>query len=151
MKTCRKCKETKPLTEFYKNKDSKDGHLNACKKCQSEQMKESHSENRDERIKKMKDYNSKPENKERARCLQLQRRFGITLDDYNQMFTEQNGCCAVCGKHEKEQAKALAVDHDHETGEVRELLCHACNVSFGLLREDPEIILSLLAYARKYK
>ena len=163
-KTCSKCGEEKPLDEYHKNKGRKDGYQYECKKCATERSKEYYSENKEKLLEQRKEYYSEnkdkileykkeyySENKDRKKCLYLQRTYGITLDEYNQMFTDQNGCCAVCGKHEKEHTKALSVDHDHETGEVRELLCHACNTSFGLLQEDPEIILSLLAYARRYK
>ena len=168
MKTCRVCGEEKPLDEYHKNKGNKDGHLNACKKCVLQQSKEYRSENRDKileykkeyysrpenkdrRSEYMKDYFSKPENKDREKSRQLQKKYGITLDEYNQMFTDQNGCCAVCGKHESNQVRSLAVDHDHETGEVRELLCTSCNTSLGLLQENEEILLSMLAYIRRHK
>lgn len=62
------------------------------------------------------------------------------------MLESQSGLCATkgCG------AKAEAVDHDHVTGKVRELLCHGCNMALGLLREDPQIMRGLADYAEKH-
>ena len=53
--------------------------------------------------------------------------YGITPDDYNQLFQQQNGCCAICGKHQSKLKRRLDVDHDHKSGKVRGLLCNPCN------------------------
>lgn len=81
----------------------------------------------------------------------LMRMFGITLDDYNQMFENQRGCCAICGTHQSELSDALAVDHDHETGDVRELLCGFCNRALGNVRENPDILVEMLKYIERHK
>jgi hypothetical protein len=85
----------------------------------------------------------------------LQRRFGITLFDYSQMLLAQNGKCAICkgtdGGTRNGEPKALAVDHDHETGKVRGLLCEACNQAIGKMKEEPKIILSSLDYLCQHK
>ena len=78
------------------------------------------------------------------------KKYGITFDDYNKMFEEQNGCCASCGDHQTLFTKRLVVDHNHETGKVRALLCSNCNTALGLLKENEERILSLLKYNREY-
>lgn len=72
--------------------------------------------------------------------------YGITLDDYNKMFEEQEGRCKICKTHQSEMKKALHVDHNHQTGKVRGLLCHNCNLALGRLKEDPEIIAAALEY-----
>jgi|688.fasta_scaffold494711_2 hypothetical protein len=79
------------------------------------------------------------------------KKYGMTFDDYNKMFEEQNGCCASCGDHQILFTKRLVVDHNHETGKVRALLCSNCNTALGLLKENEERILSLLEYNRKHK
>ena len=150
MKTCRKCKETKPLTEYYKDKGMKDGHLNTCKKCRLEQMKEYNSENKEKISEYKKDYYSKPENLERVKRLLLQKKYGITLDDYNEMSHGQKGSCAICGKHALETG-TLCVDHCHKTGEVRGLLCNNCNKGIGLLRDDPDTLRQAAEYLERYK
>ena len=57
--------------------------------------------------------------------------YGITLDDYNQMFLLQKGKCLICGKHQSETKFTFPVDHDHITGKVRGLVCRGCNVKIG--------------------
>lgn len=84
---------------------------------------------------------------ERARS--LARLYGISKDDYEAMRLAQRGVCAVClGPPGR---KSLSVDHDHATGAVRGLLCSACNLALGSLRDDPRRIASLLEYIVKAK
>jgi len=85
-------------------------------------------------------------NKERWRDSSLQKTYGITLEDYNSMLTEQQGCCKVCGTHEGDLNQALAVDHCHKQGHVRALLCSNCNTALGLLKEDINIMRKLIEY-----
>lgn len=72
--------------------------------------------------------------------------YGITIDDYNAMFEEQQGCCAICQKHQSEFKKSLHVDHNHKTGQIRGLLCHNCNLAIGRLQDNPVIISRALEY-----
>lgn len=78
------------------------------------------------------------------------KKYGLTIDDYNRMFEEQNGCCASCGDHQTLFTKRLVVDHNHTTGKVRALLCNGCNTALGLLKEDEQRILNLLEYKRAH-
>lgn len=57
----------------------------------------------------------------------LRRTYGLGLEDYNRILEDQGGGCAVCGKTPEEEGRNLAVDHDHDTGAVRGILCTACN------------------------
>lgn len=66
----------------------------------------------------------------------LKKNYGITLEEYQQMFESQDGNCAVCGKNQSNFKRMLAVDHDHSTGEVRGLLCLSCNSVVGLFEND---------------
>lgn len=61
----------------------------------------------------------------------LKKRYGITFEQYSEMFKKQEGRCAICKTHEKELNKILFVDHDHKTNKARELLCHKCNVALS--------------------
>src|SRR5690606_19146421 len=70
----------------------------------------------------------------------LKTTYGITLDEYNELFAAQDGCCASCGVHQSELSKPLFVDHDHETGEIRGLLCQHCNTALGYARDDVNIL-----------
>ena len=79
------------------------------------------------------------------------RRRGIKCDTilYNSMFAKQQGCCAVCGKHQSELNKAFDVDHNHETGQVRGLLCGQCNRGLGNFYVDSNGV-ELLLKAKEY-
>jgi len=81
----------------------------------------------------------------------LRKLYGLTLEDYELMFNNQNGACAICKRHQSHFVKALAVDHDHETGKVRALLCEFCNTAIGLLQDNPDIILEASNYVRGHK
>lgn len=78
----------------------------------------------------------------------LQRNYhGFTTIQYDALFLEQGGKCAVCDKQQKQH---LHVDHDHTTGIVRGLLCSDCNTALGHLHDSPIIISRLLQYALQY-
>ena len=88
------------------------------------------------------------------RRAELKRKFGITLEQYEDMLREQNGACAICCQPEtalrKNRVLALAVDHNHRTGENRGLLCTACNIGIGSLAESPERLYAAIAYINKW-
>ena len=67
----------------------------------------------------------------RTRNRQLQKAYGISLDDYNKLFAQQSGKCAICRKPQSEFNYPLHVDHDHQTRKVRGLLCCGCNTGLG--------------------
>jgi|14_taG_2_1085336.scaffolds.fasta_scaffold00652_13 hypothetical protein len=89
-------------------------------------------------------------NKEGWQEQYLQRAYGISKEDYDKMYLSQNGLCAICDTHgfrmNEKVKNGLCVDHDHETGEVRGLLCHNCNRALGLLQDDPKLIEKSLQY-----
>lgn len=82
------------------------------------------------------------------------RKFGITLAEYSEMLLAQNGVCAICQKPETQKrdgkVKALAVDHDHDTGVNRGLLCSDCNTGIGKLKEDRDIFVAAIRYLDKH-
>ncbi len=82
----------------------------------------------------------------RAHACYLRAKHGITSDDYARLLKEQNGVCAIC-KHTCKTGRKLSVDHNHETGEVRGLLCTRCNLFLGHI-EDPRTQ-TALAYLKK--
>ena len=93
-------------------------------------------------------------NPELYRDRDLQRIFGISLDDYKAKMEEQSGVCAICHRPETairmNKLLPLAVDHNHTTGAVRGLLCTACNIGIGSLCESPELLRSAIAYLEKW-
>lgn len=79
---------------------------------------------------------------------QMNRNYGIGLDEYNTMFTKQQGKCAICsGEPPKNQhKKRLNIDHCHSTGKVRGLLCDACNRAIGLLKDSEKLLNNAIKY-----
>ena len=71
------------------------------------------------------------------------RRYGLTIEQYDQMLFEQSYVCAIC---HKPCSKALAVDHDHKTGAVRGLLCMNCNHGLGKFKDDPNLLMAAIKY-----
>ncbi len=82
------------------------------------------------------------------RWTKLKHKYGITVDQYDQLLAEQGGGCAICGVAGPEAARwgVLVVDHDHETGKVRGLLCSNCNCAIGLLGDSPELLTKAAGY-----
>ena len=80
----------------------------------------------------------------------LRRNYGITLEDYNSMYAKQNGLCAICLKPDEVEGRRLAVDHDHETGQVRALLCGNCNRGLGNFKDDANMLIKATRYLVKY-
>jgi hypothetical protein len=70
-----------------------------------------------------------------SRKYHLKRKYGMTIADYDRMFDAQGGVCAICGEARPEE-RTLHVDHDHETGVIRGLLCFRCNNALGDFREE---------------
>ena len=92
--------------------------------------------------------NQNPERKLARRQSQLKTNYGISMQDYNEMFEKQKGRCAICNTHCTELKRALAVDHCHITGKVRGLLCDNCNHALGKFKDDVEIIKSAIEYLK---
>ena len=83
--------------------------------------------------------------KQHRRKTLLKTKSGITPEIYKKMFEEQQGCCAICGRHQTEFKRTLDVDHDHVTGKVRKLLCIYCNTNVGVYELYKEQIEQYLA------
>jgi hypothetical protein len=75
----------------------------------------------------------------------------ITHEDYEGLLAAQDYRCAICGTHASDLNKALAVDHDHNTGKIRGLLCSACNVGIGNLKDKSEIAAAAFRYLRLHE
>jgi hypothetical protein len=132
MKTCTTCTTTKSFSEFHKGKAYKDGYRSKCKQCISEYYKER---------------NYTPELKQKHREWSYKRRYGITPSDYDQMLSDQNGACKICGsKDSKKGDHRFMVDHCHTTGKVRGLLCGPCNSAIGLLGDNISTLQAAINY-----
>lgn len=76
----------------------------------------------------------------------LKIKYGITMQEYEELLKKQDYRCAICGSYNKTRERRLAVDHSHETGKVRGLLCGSCNVGIGSLKEDKQIFENAIEY-----
>ena len=87
-------------------------------------------------------------NREKVRRSQrnyfLRTTYGITIDDYDRMFDEQGGRCRIC--RSEPSTRRLDVDHDHDTGEVRGLLCSDCNSGIARFKHDPDRLAKAILY-----
>jgi hypothetical protein len=129
-KICNKCHIEKDVTEFHKNKVNEDGFQHRCKSCKKKYDVE-WRKHRDKTIERNSNY---------------KRKYGITIEDYNKMFEEQHGCCVICGRHQTEMKEILAVEHSHETGKVRGLVCNRCNIIIGFFEDYPQLIITIKNY-----
>lgn len=137
-KLCCVCKTIKPVSEFYKDKTRRTGVATSCKTC-----------GRSRQIAWRKSNPHQYDSVRRNRV--LKREYGITIEDYNKMFAEQKGKCLICDTHQSEVSRAFPVDHCHETGKVRGLLCHSCNGGLGLAKDSISILRGMIAYLERSK
>lgn len=144
---CSHCKEILPHEDFPTNNSKPIGHGNICRKCMK--IYDSKPEQVAKRKPRRTAYIKTEAGKLQSRKQHLKRTFGLTLEEYDQMFEEQNGVCAICGRI-NDNGRRLCVDHNHTTGQVRALLCTNCNTAIGLLNEDKQRISSVIDYLDKY-
>jgi hypothetical protein len=124
MKRCPDCGETKPLDEFPRNRNCKDGRHPYCKPCHNARGKES----------KQRLYGG-------SRHYHLKLRYGIGADEFDELVRQQDGVCAICGRPDPEH-----VDHDHDTGAVRGILCFNCNGGLGQFRDSIDALEAAARY-----
>lgn len=74
--------------------------------------------------------------------------YKITLEDYNKIFAEQQGCCKICSRHQTMFKRSLNVDHDHITKKIRGLLCQNCNTSLGGFKDNIDLLLKAIEYLK---
>lgn len=128
------CNKEKLATEFYvRNKKTGVRH-SSCKECDKARVRERHQAN-----------------PERTRNNDLKRNYGITLDEHTQMYETQNGVCAICKGQGDGKWKKLCVDHDHETGKVRQLLCRNCNMVLGQVGDNINLLEEMIKYLQKHQ
>lgn len=107
---------------------------------------------------RMREYYSKHPDKLKviARKKNLRRKYGITLEDYQEMWDAQKGLCAICNSPETwvdprtGRIAWLSVDHDHRSEKVRELLCKSCNTGLARFLDSPETLRAAAVYLEKH-
>ena len=130
-KVCRSCQQEKQLTEFHKV-GGKQSHIyrTYCNTCSLEMGK------------KFKDY---------KKSWRLKNRYNLDRKVYDQMLVDCNDSCMICGIHSDKLTKSLCVDHNHNTGKVRGLLCGACNSLIGYAYENKEVLYKAIEYLDRYE
>lgn len=163
MKPCKKCGVVKPLSEYHVARDNRDGHRNECKACWKAICRARYLANRDEyirRAQKWRDRNpdyyqevlrrNREENREQrakiGRRGYFRRKYGMSLEELEFLHVVQGDACAICGQTDP---AGLHIDHHHETGLIRGLLCGRCNKAIGLLKEDPALFDSASQYLQR--
>lgn len=146
MKQCKDCKIIKPFEDLQKHPQSADGYNSLCLECNRERVKRWRKQNPEKRAEQVRKEGKQPYTKNKC----LKATYGITLDEYNSMFSEQGGCCKICKLHQSEFSRALAVDHCHRTGKIRGLLCSNCNTVLGMAKDDIEILKTAINYLAGY-
>lgn len=146
-KQCRKCWQSKNVQEFYHSNRSGDGFAYRCKECVHEDKREAYKKDSSVTLHRQSFDRFKKGTREGTRERMLLKNYGMTLEDYEKLLSEQDNCCKICGAKEGELGRQyLAIDHNHETNEVRGLLCDLCNRGLGFFRDDKTIISKALQY-----
>lgn len=151
---CYNCKEEKPESEFITWERLKNGRLQrtrlSCKACAPALARE-------KRKRAMLDPKRAEAYRADRRKRQLLRHYGLTLEEYEAKLQAQQKRCAICGEPEVLKNKrygtslSLSVDHDHDTGRVRGLLCTDCNHGLGQFKDSPELLEAAAAYLRRHR
>lgn len=134
---CSKCKKALPLDSFGVNRARRLGRRSECKNCARAYAREHHQRYNEARRRQY---------VERGRIVHRLRRYGLTPEAFDAMLGNQDRACAVC---RVEFTAEPIVDHDHETGRVRGLLCRPCNSGIGQLGDDPDRLRAALEYLEK--
>lgn len=127
-KWCPDCDTVKPLEEFPRTRRSTTGRHTYCRSCHNVRGRESLAKAGG------------------SRSYHLKRRYGISAEDADAMLEAQGGLCAIC-----QAAPAAHVDHDHDTGAVRALLCFNCNGGLGQFRDDPRLLRAAADYVEEHR
>lgn len=138
-KRCPRCEDFKSRAEFPVKRRSPDGLATYCKVCSAIYNREHRA--KDERLARRK-----------RQASRLLKTYGISFEQYEKMIWDQDGLCAICAEpHSSGQGERLHVDHDHETGAVRALLCHSCNIGLGCFKDDTDRMMRAIAYLKHHR
>lgn len=133
-KICSACRQNLPLASFDKNRSAKDGLSNQCHACMAEARRR-----------------SKEAHPEEHRARHAKNRYGLGLAEYAAMVADTGGKCPVCGEVPRPPFKGFDVDHDHQTGHIRGLLCRGCNLALGGARDNSTILRALADYIDNHR
>lgn len=165
-KRCTGCGKLFPLKEKHWGKpQSRKGRLSparftpTCRKCKNERariwrasqpgskLRAIQRRNKEQRIARI----GVDGERKRLKRINIAKKYGLTLEQYEELWNDQGGCCAICQRPAESQYFAvLAVDHNHTTGEVRGLLCTQCNTLLGMAGDSRHILKRAIRYLREY-
>ena len=158
-KPCLCCKKEKPLSGFGKSRGIKKFYPRSyCKKCAIKKLNYWRDKNPEKVQRSVKEHYRKHINEYKNRAQQCYlrnpekwnlRRYRMTPEEYEKLLKIQNGVCAICLNVESiKRKKRLSVDHNHQTGKIRGLLCSKCNNGIGWFKEDLVILNRAVEYLR---
>lgn len=131
-----------------------------CRKCwcarqrryaSQKPREQRNAEQRARRRRRVASWSEQRKRKERRRNYNgwLKRQYGITIEDYDALYKKQKGKCAICRSREPKGKGGFHVDHCHQTGVVRGLLCTHCNMFLGLVKDDVAVLRRAIRYVKK--
>lgn len=154
LKRCRACREVLPLDRFGSYNRGTDGLRPWCKTCTNaknviHERKTRSKYPSEHAARKLAEKHQWIKNNPEKYALGVRknnlRRYGLTPETFDEMLYQQGGICKIC-KKPLVQGRDLHVDHDHETGAVRGLLCNNCNVGLGAFRDSPDLLTAATQY-----
>lgn len=151
-KTCNRCEEVLPLDAFYRMKSARDGRQSCCITCRKRYDRENAEQiaarGREYRIRKGLTGGTRPPRRRSSPIpgtspaqLRKLRQYGLTHGHFEWLLVSQAYRCAICNEQTD-----LCIDHDHETGVVRGLLCARCNAGLGMFLDDPQRLTGAIEY-----
>lgn len=150
----------KSRKDYYSKPEYKEKHLEASKRYYEKhkekvktQLHEYYLENKEEIYKKTKAYKQTDSGKIsslKSRRKHQLKKYDLSPEQYNEMLTAQLSGCSICDKTIMEMGKLLVVDHNHNTGKVRKLLCNSCNTAIGLFYENPDLLRKAIDYLHQF-
>jgi hypothetical protein len=154
MKACSNCGFQKAPEAFYRRGT---GRQNKCIECSKVAAKDWYAANPDYRREKAREWRAenpdyvrgyRKDNRRRIYLVESARKYGITTEQFDEMWASQNGSCATCRKLFDWSIKQTKphIDHCHTTGRVRGLLCNACNSVLGIVNENADVLSALIGY-----
>jgi hypothetical protein len=159
-KVCTKCGASKPLSEFHRQSGARDGRRPDCKVCNlalQRARREAAPELNRARVRAWREANPGRDRERMDRFTatakrplsnrrsHLRRTYGLTVEQYDEILAAQGGGCAICGRKPRENI-SLHVDHCHDTGTVRGILCFRCNNGIGDFANDPVLLRAAASY-----
>lgn len=141
-KYCNGCGKLRPVDQWARNRSTRDGFGTQCKSCQKNRAAKHYKLNKEKVLLRLRKYNSS-----RGKYLSLEKKYGLTKQQFEQMITDSKGICNICKSIFKK--KEPYVDHCHDTKKVRGLLCNDCNVGLSRFKDNETFLLNAVKYLKQ--